>query len=141
MIHHRGLSCTWTCLHYSGLCCTWRCLRHKCLSRTWTYLDKRSLCCSWTSVSTLLYTVQGPELHLDVSGQQKPLLLLGVSTLLGSGLHLDVLDNRSFCCPWMSIPQGHELHLGLFGLQKPKLLHGSLRHRGLSRNWVYLDKS
>jgi hypothetical protein len=35
-------------------------------------------------------TPQGPELHLDVSGQQETLMLLEVSTLQGSELHLDV---------------------------------------------------
>ncbi len=35
-------------------------------------------------------TLQGPELHLDVSALQKSVLLLEVSTLQGPELHLDV---------------------------------------------------
>ncbi len=35
-------------------------------------------------------TLQGPELHLDVSSLQRSVLLLEVSTLQGPELHLDV---------------------------------------------------
>ncbi len=35
-------------------------------------------------------TLQGPELHLDVSALQRNVLLLEVSTLHGPELHLDV---------------------------------------------------
>ncbi len=34
---------------------------------------------------------QGPELHLDLVGQQEPVLILNVSTLQGRVLHLDYL--------------------------------------------------
>ena len=37
-----------------------------------------------------MFSLQGPELHLDVSGQQEPVLLLNVSTLQRPELHLDV---------------------------------------------------
>jgi hypothetical protein len=45
-------------------------------------------------------TPQGPDLHLDGFGQQEPMLLLNVSTLQGPKLHLDVmtcLENRNQC--------------------------------------------
>ncbi len=34
---------------------------------------------------------QGPKLHLDLAGQQEPVLILDVSTLQGCVLHLDYL--------------------------------------------------
>jgi hypothetical protein len=62
-----------------------------------------------------VYTT-GTELHLDLSGQQEPVLLLDMST-----------------------PQGTELHLCLSGQQEPVLLLLVSTLRGLSCTWSCLD--
>jgi hypothetical protein len=91
---YRSLCCSWSCLHY--VTCTSTCLHYRSLSFTWL----------WTTGALLILNVstsQGPELHLDMSGQQEPLLLLDVSSLQGPELHLDVLhfaDYKSLCCSW-----------------------------------------
>jgi hypothetical protein len=46
----------------------------------------------------------GSELHLDVSGQQEPLLLSDVSTLKGPELHLDVTRLQEPVLPWTCPP-------------------------------------
>ncbi len=80
------------------------CLLHRGLSYTWTCLDKmESLLLQDVSTS------QGPELYLDLSGQQEPLLFLDVST-----------------------PQWHELHLDLSGQQEPFLLQDVFSHTTLA---------
>jgi hypothetical protein len=58
---------------------------------------------------------QRPELHLNASGQQEPLLLPDVATL-----------------------QGPELQMDLFGQHEPVLLLDVLHHRGLSCTWTCL---
>jgi hypothetical protein len=59
------------------------------VSHTWSYLDCSSLCCSWTCLHyrglcctrTYLCTL-GPELHLDVSNIQGPVLINYLFALL-----------------------------------------------------------
>jgi hypothetical protein len=75
------------CLHYRGSCCSWRCLP------------------------------QRPELHLDLFGQQEPVLLQDVST-------------RKL--------KGRELHLDLSTLQRPVLHTDMSTHWGLSFIWTCL---
>ncbi len=58
-----------------------------------------------------LIKLQWPELHLDVFGQQKPVLLLEMSTLQKLELHLDV-PTEAFGAPDLDVskPQKPELH-------------------------------
>ena len=57
-------------------------------------------------------TPQGPELHLNVSALQRPVLLLEVSTTQGPELHLDLSAlQRIVLLLEVSTPQGPELHL------------------------------
>jgi hypothetical protein len=113
-LRHGDLSYSWMCLHYRGRCCTWTCLRHtrghRDLLCTWTCLDNRS-CAAPGHVY-----ITGSELHLDVSGQQEPLLLSGMSTLQGLSYTWTYLDYRSLCCSLTC-----------------------LHYRGLSCTWTYLD--
>jgi hypothetical protein len=89
LYHYRGPCASWTCLQqssqnstrtclqYRGLCSIWMCLHHRGLN-TWTY--------SGPQMHVLhldLSTPQGYELHLYVSRQQEPFLLLDLSTLQG----------------------------------------------------------
>jgi hypothetical protein len=89
------LSCAWTCLHYKGLYCPWT--RHnRSLCCSWTCLYYRAcaapapghhigLCCAWTwlrnmpilqrHVVHLDLCKQNRGLHLDMSGQQEPVLV------------------------------------------------------------------
>ncbi|MFN9906443.1 MAG: hypothetical protein ACK56F_10020, partial [bacterium] len=71
----------------------------------------RGMCCSWRCLP------QGPELHLDLLGQQEPVLLQDVST-------------RKL--------KGHELHLDLSTLQRPVLHTDMSTHWGLSCVWTCL---
>ncbi len=85
-------------------------------------------------------TLQGPELHLDVSGLKRNVLLLEVSTLQGPKLHLDVsalqrivlllemsttrpelhldVHYRCMCCSWGCLPQRPEMNLDVSALQR-----------------------
>ncbi len=86
----------WTSLHYRSLCASWKCLQH--------YSTSAAPGCVRTTgafaASGCVYNTIAPQLHLDVSGQQEPLLLLDVSTLQSHEKHLKVqyLDNRSLFC-------------------------------------------
>ncbi len=72
-LHNRGLSCTWTSLDYRSLCCSCICLHH------------RGLCCTYP-----VYCIpQGPELHLNESGQKEPVLVWMC------------LHHRGLSCTWM----------------------------------------
>ncbi len=73
-LHHRGLSCTWNCLDSRSLCCSWTCLHNRVLSSTCPCLHYRGLCCTLMDVST----PQGPQLHLELPGQQEPVMILDV---------------------------------------------------------------
>ncbi len=99
-------------LHYSiqgSLCCFWTCLHY------------RGLCCSWRSLQS---TPQGPELHLDVSALQEPVLLLEVSTVYTTGAWAAsgrVCTTEACVLPEM-LPQRPELHLNVSALQRHVLL-------------------
>ncbi len=98
-----------------------------------------------------MFTIQGPELHLEVSELQRSVLLLEVSTLQGPELNLDVsalqrsvlllevstvqyrglsciwtcLHFRGVYCSWrclQSTLHGPELHLDMSALQRSVLL-------------------
>jgi len=61
------------------------------------------------SVLLLEVSATGPELYLDVSALQRNVLLLEVSTLQGPELHLDVsavLHYRGMYCSWRGLPPG-----------------------------------
>jgi hypothetical protein len=73
-VHHRDLSYTWTCWT-TGAC----------------------------AAPGRVYTT-GSRLHLDVYGQQDPLLLSDVSTLQGPELHLDVPRLQEPLLPWTCLP-------------------------------------
>ena len=106
----QGLSCTWTYLDNSRLCCFWMCPHHRASAaprRVYTtgacaapghdwstgacaapgHVRTAGLCAAPGRVYTVkacaapgpVYTA-GPELHLDMSVQQEPMLLLDVST-------------------------------------------------------------
>ncbi len=64
------------------------------------------MCCFWRFLHS---TLQGPELHLDVSALQRSVLLLEVSAT-GPELHLDVSTT------------GPKLYLDVSALQKNVLL-------------------
>jgi hypothetical protein len=49
------------------------------------------MCCFYT---LLHVCTQGPEMHLDVPGQQEPMLLLDKSTLQGPELRMDVSGQK-----------------------------------------------
>jgi hypothetical protein len=113
-----------------------------------------------------VYTLQStPERHLDVSAQQRHVLLLEESTPLGSELHLDMsalqrhvlhrqisspqrpdlqLDVSTIQRPVLLLdvsrvtPQGLELHLD-FLLQRPVLHLDLSSPRGLSCTWTWSD--
>jgi hypothetical protein len=69
---------------------------------------------------------QGPELHLNVSALQRPVLLLAleVSTPKGPKLIWTCLHYRGMCCSWRCLPtpQGPELLLNLSALLRYVLL-------------------
>jgi hypothetical protein len=73
--HHKGLNCTCTCLYNRSLDCLWACL--------YTTGDLAAPGCVIDNRESLLLldvsTPQGSELHLYLSGQQEPGLLMGVS--------------------------------------------------------------
>jgi hypothetical protein len=97
----------WTCLNHMRLSCTWTCLHH------------RGLCCTWTTVG--MSSPQGPELHIYMSGQQEPLLLLDVTTLY-RGLRCTWTWTTGACAGLdLSTSHGAELHLDVATLQKPVL--------------------
>ncbi len=123
-LHNRALICTWTCLDNRSLTCSWSCqhYRYRCVSCTWTYLVYRNLCCNgrvYTTKACAAFSVstpQGPELHLNLSGQEEPLLLLDVSALEGLSCTWTCLFKRSLCISWTSLHYtGPELHLDLYG--------------------------
>ncbi len=73
-------------------------------------------------VSTLSYyrglRLQGPKLHLDVSGQQEPLLFLDLSVLQGDELHLNVpRQQKPVMLLDFSTLQGPAPHLDVSTLQ------------------------
>ncbi len=127
------MCCTWTCLHCWGLC--YSC--HRCLSCTWTCLYNSSpaprclynrawaapgLVCTTSAPHLDVYTT-GPELHLDMSIQQEPLLLLDVSTPQRPELQLDLsTPQRPVLNLDVSTQQVRELHIDLSGHQKPMML-------------------
>ncbi len=121
-----------TLLH-RDLCCTWTCLYHRGLRSILTCLDNKSLCWSGRSIP------QGPELHLDVSGQQEPLLLLDVATQQGTELHLDLPRQQE---PMLLLDvytlEGPELYPDVSTLQSPvqhldvSALQGTELHLDLS---------
>ena len=63
-------------------------------------------------------TLQGPELHLDVSALQRSVLLLEMSTLQGPDLHLDVSALQRSVLLLEVSATGPELHLDVFALQR-----------------------
>jgi hypothetical protein len=66
---------------------------------------------------------QGPELQLDVSALQRPMLLLEVFTPPGLELHLNVsAQQRLVLLLKVSTPQGLELHLNVSAQQRLVLL-------------------
>jgi hypothetical protein len=67
-------------------------------------------------------TLQGPELHLDVSALQRNVLLLEVSTLQGPKLHLDVSALQRSVLLLEVSATGPELHLDVSALQRHVLL-------------------
>ncbi len=75
-----------TCLDNRSLCCSCMCLHHRVLSSTCPCLHYRGLCCTLMDVST----PQRPQLHLELPGQQEPVLLLDVSTLQGPEQHFSM---------------------------------------------------
>jgi hypothetical protein len=99
------------------------------------------------AASRHVYT-QGPELHLDLVGQQEPVLILAVSTVQGRELHLEswtysikttadcsatglvytteasaatgfVCTTEAFAAPGYVYTLGPELHLDVSNLQRP----------------------
>jgi hypothetical protein len=81
-------------------------------------------------------------LHLDVLGQQEPLLLLDLSTPQGTELHLDLFYctlQRNVLHLVVPTPQRPELHLDLSGQQEPVLLLDVFTPRVLSCTWAFLD--
>jgi hypothetical protein len=107
----RGQSCTWTCLNKIKLFCSSTFLQYRSLCCTLMYLYTVEACAAPGVVYT---TVQGPKLHVDVSGQQQLVLLL-----LRCLYHRDLscrwtclhwgdlccswgcLDTSSLCCSWI----------------------------------------
>ena len=67
-----------------------------------------------------VYTqTQGPELQLDVSAQQRLVMLLVMSTPQGPELHLNVsAQQRLVLLLKVSTPQGLELHLNVSAQQR-----------------------
>ncbi len=134
----------WTTGAFAASGCDY--INYRDMSCTWTYLPTEEACAALGLVYTTeacaapqrFYTL-GPELHLNVFGQQEPLLhpyvstptgawdALELSTLQKPVLLLDVsipqslsctwtcLDNRSLCCCWMWLGklQRHKLQLNL----------------------------
>jgi hypothetical protein len=98
---HRSLCCFWTCLHYRGLCCSWRCLHtgagaaagrvcttEACAASgdvftTGPWAASERVCTSEASSAPEGVYTTGAELHLNVSAQQRLVLLLKVSTPQG----------------------------------------------------------
>jgi hypothetical protein len=78
VVHHNGLSSTWTCLD------TRACAAPGCIDTTGALSTLRR-----PVLHLDVYTQQGTELHLDTPGQQEPMLLPGMSTPQGSELHLN----------------------------------------------------
>ncbi len=68
----------------------WKCVDHRALSWLAVYTC-RGRCCIWTSFHNKVI-----KLHLDLSRQQEPVLLLDVSTPQGSDLHLELSVHQ---CP------------------------------------------
>ncbi len=64
-----------------------------------------------------LSTLQGSELHLDVSALQRSVLLLEVSTT-GPELYLDMSALQRLCCSWRCLPQRPEMNLDVSALQR-----------------------
>ncbi len=114
---HWSLCCFWTCLHYRGLCCSWRCLQtgawaaagRVCTSEAcaapggvyttgaWAASERVCTTEACAAPEGVYSTPQGLELHLNVSAQQRLVLLLKVSTP-GAELHLNVsaLQTRAY---------------------------------------------
>ncbi len=69
-------------------------------------------------------TSHGPELHLNVSALQRPVLLLEVSTPEGPELIWTCLQYSGLCCSWRCLPtpQGPELLLNVSALLRYVLL-------------------
>jgi hypothetical protein len=67
-------------------------------------------------------TLQGPELHLDVSALQRNVLLLEVSTLQGPELHLDVSALQRSVLLLEVSATGPDLQLDMSALQRSVLL-------------------
>ena len=63
-------------------------------------------------------TLQGPELHLDVSALQRNVLLLEVSTLQGPELHMDVSALQRSVLLLEVSATGPELHLDVSAIQR-----------------------
>jgi hypothetical protein len=102
-------------------------------------------------------TPQGPELKMDISTLESPVLLLEVSTPQHMGLSSTwmCLDNSSLCCSPCTyihyrclcctrncIHTLPELHLDLSSLQSPGASHGWVSSiQGPIRTWSCLDNS
>jgi hypothetical protein len=139
---HRGLSCTWTCLHYRDHCSTWTCLSR------WAWVAPgpvwkqkpvliidlstlqyryRGLCCTLTCLHctglcgslSFLRHIQGPKLHLDVSGEKEPAC---AAYTTGTWVADGCVDTGEACT-------------ALGGV------YFTPQHRDLRCTWVYLYKS
>jgi hypothetical protein len=85
------------------------------------------------AASGRVYTTEGPELHLNVSGQQEPLLLLDLYSLQGlncTWTHLTAvsIDYRSLCYIWTFLDYSSLCFICM-----------SLDSRSLCYIWTYLD--
>jgi hypothetical protein len=93
----------WTCLHYTEASVVPERVYN---TGTWAVpgLVWTTEACAAPDVSTQ----QGPQLHPDMSGKLKPLLLLDVSILQSLAvstpqwpeLHLDLSGQQKLCCSW-----------------------------------------
>ncbi len=106
-----------------------------------TYIDYRSLCCSWTTKACDLYvpTLQGPELHLDLSVNYIGLccswICLHHGAIATSG---HVWTTGVFAAADGSTLQGPELHLDMSEQHQLVLVLTCLHHMGLSWTWTCL---
>jgi hypothetical protein len=96
---------------------------------------------------------QGPELHLDLVGQQEPVLILDVSTLQGRVLHLDYLYYCTIeACAAAGLvysteacaASGHvntlgpELHMDMSSPQRPVPTYSTVEHVHLALKIICL---
>ncbi len=92
---------SWTA--YESVCTTEACAAPGGVYTTWALAASERVCTTEACAAPGGVYTQGPELHLNVSALQRPVLLLEVSTPQGPKLIWTCLLYRVLCCSWRSL--------------------------------------